>query len=158
MPLDAHPNQLENNTPLITGPGEKLVKITLKLTDLIKRETSFLKTHRNKDAQGLHGEKSRLMAEYRETLNNLQVNEHLLGPKDSKERKYIKSITEPFREALREHARIVLRMKAVTEGLIKSVGEEAKKNNPSVTGYNNTAAFAIPQNQRPTSLSLNQVI
>ncbi|UTW54187.1 hypothetical protein [Kordiimonas sp. SCSIO 12610] len=158
MPLDAHPSELHNNAPIITGPGEKLVKITLALTDLIKRETSFLKAHRNKDAQALHGEKSRLMAEYRDTLNNLQVNEHLLGSKDSRERKYIKSITEPFREALREHARIVLRMKAVTEGLIKSVGEEVSKRNPSVTGYNKTAAFAVPQNQRPTSLSLNQVI
>ena len=158
MPLDAHPNELQATPPVITGPGEKLVKITVKLTDLIKRETSFLNAHRTKDAKALHGEKSRLMAEYRETLNNLQVNEHLLGPKDSKERQYIKSITEPFREALREHARIVLRMKAVTEGLIKSVGEEVKKKNPTVSGYSKTAAFATTQNQRPTSLSLNQVI
>lgn len=158
MPLDAHPNALQPSAPLITGQGEKLVKVTLKLTDLINQETAFLKAHRNREAQALHGEKSQLMAEYKETLSNLQVNEHLLGPKDSKERTYIKSITEPFREALREHTRIVLRMKAVTEGLIKSVGEEVKRRNPSVTGYNKTAAFALPQNQRPTSLSLNQVI
>jgi hypothetical protein len=170
MPLDAHPSEFEalekqlispeadvRKLP-ITGPGEKLVKITNKLADLIKLETKFLKERKTQEAKALHGEKSRLMAEYRETLSHLQVNEHLLGEKDSDERKYVKKVTEGLREVLRDHARIILRLKAVTEGIVKSVNEEVRKSKPAVIGYDRTAAFSMPVGAAPAPVSINQMV
>ncbi|UTW57615.1 hypothetical protein KFE96_12290 [Kordiimonas sp. SCSIO 12603] len=160
MPLDTMPMEpkAEAGTPMLTGHGAKLVKITIALTDLIKQETELLKQRLAREAQKLHGQKNRLMAEYRETLNHLQVNEKLLGPKNSPARQYIRKITDKFREVLRDHARIVLRLKSVAEGIIKSVGEEVVKKNRPVVGYGKNAAFKTPAQMQPTSLQLNQVI
>ena len=159
MPLDPLPlkPQTGDAPPPITGQGAQLVRLTISLTELIARETDLLKARRPRDAQKLHAEKSRLMAEYRETLNRLRVNEQSLGPKDSPERKYIRKLTDKFREMLRDHARVVLRLKSVSEGLIRSVGEEVSKRNRSVVGYGKNAVQSAAR-ARPTSLSLNQVI
>ena len=152
------PEELKPVASRLTGPGAKLAKLTTSLSELIKRETSFLKERKPREAQRLHGEKSRLMAEYKNTMNQLQVNEHLLGAKDSAERKYIKFLTDHLREILRDHARIVLRLKSVAEGLIKSVGDEVAKQNRPVLSYGKTAAYQVSRAARPMSLSLNQVI
>ena len=162
MPLDSmpQPTQPSNDTPNpnLTGPGAKLAKITIELCELIVRETGLLKDRQPREAQRLHGPKNRLMAEYRETLQHLQVNDKLLGPKDSTARKYIKKLTDELREALRDHARIILRLKSVAEGIVKSIGEEVIKNNRPVVAYGQNAAFKQPAVARPTSLQLNQVI
>lgn len=142
----------------LTGPGAKLVKLTKALCDLISRETNLLQIRRTQEAQQLHAQKSRLMAEYKMTMNQLQTNEHLLGEKDSGERKYLKFVTDKLREILRDHARVVLRLKSVAEGLIKSVGEEVAKQQRPITSYGNNAAYQVSRNARPMSLSLNQVI
>lgn len=152
------PTDLKPYETSLTGPGAKLVKITKSLCDLIARETILLRERKTNAAQMLHGEKSKLIAEYKNTMSQLQVNEHLLGPKDSGERKYIKFITERLREIIRDHARLVLRLKSVAEGLIKSVGEEVAKQNRPVVAYGNNAGYQMPRAARPMSLSLNQVI
>lgn len=152
------PEELKPVATSLTGPCAKLAKLTTALSELIARETSFLKERKTRDAQSLHGEKSRLMAEYKNTMNQLQVNEHLLGQKDSAERKYIKYLTDCLREILRDHARIVLRLKSVAEGLIKSVGDEVAKQNRPILAYGKTAAYHVPRAARPMSISLNQVI
>ncbi|TNE66498.1 MAG: hypothetical protein EP335_03470 [Alphaproteobacteria bacterium] len=160
MPLDPLPTRAEKPglIPVLSGHADKLAKLTISLTELIARETGLLKNRRPRDAQKLHGEKSRLMAEYRESLNNVRVNSHLLGPDNSKERKYLRQLTDGLREALRDHARIVLRLKSVAEGLIKSVGEEVARQNSPVMSYGKNAAIQKYGSARPTSLSLNQVI
>jgi hypothetical protein len=162
MPLDSPLPQANQNTaatrPALTGPGAKLAKLTISLTELIAEETKLLKKRLTKDAQRLHGQKNRLMAEYREVLNSLQVNDKLLGPKNSAARVYIRELTDKFRETLRDHARIVLRLKSVAEGIIKSVGEEVIKKNRPVVAYGQNAAYNMPTHNRPTSLQLNQVI
>lgn len=153
------PQASENvKQPTFTGPGAKLIKITEKLTTLIKQETGHLVNHQTKDAATLHGEKTRLMAEYKNTLNHLQVNEHLLGPKQSPIRDFIRKVTDQFRDALKEHTRVVLRMKSISEGIIKSIGEEVSKNTRPVVRYGANAAFKGPEVAQATSLSLNQVI
>lgn len=152
------PEDLQPVANSLTGASAKFVKLTTTLAELIARETSFLKERKPREAQQLHGEKSRLMAEYKETMNQLKVNEHLLGPEDSNIRRYIKAVTDHLREILRDHARIVLRLKSVAEGLIKSVGEEVAKQSRPVVGYSNRAGYQMPQAHRPMSMSLNQVI
>ncbi len=152
------PPELKPFADQLTGPGAKLVKLTKSLCDLIARETNLLKCRRTREAQQLHAQKSKLMAEYKDTMSQLQVNEHLIGAKDSGERKYIRFITDKLREVLRDHARVVLRLKSVAEGLIKSVGEEVAKQQRPVTAYGQNAAYQVSRAARPMSLSLNQVI
>ena len=142
----------------LTGQGAKLASLTISLSDLIQEETKLLGQRLTTEAKRLHGTKNRLMAEYRDTLQQLQVNEKLLGPKESPVRQYIRKLTDRFREILRAHARIVLRLKSVAEGIVKSVGEEVIKRNRPIVGYSSNAAFRMPTQIPPTSLQLNQVI
>jgi len=144
--------------PLLSGPGAKLANLTITLGELISEETNFLKKRQASEAQRLHGKKNRLMAEYRETLNSLQVNNKLLGPPDSPARVYIRELTDKFREILRDHARIVLRLKSVAEGIVRSVGEEVIKVNRPIVSYGRNAAFKMPTASRPMSLQLNQMV
>ncbi len=160
MPLDQAPRTIpsQDTASIITGHGAKVAKITIELSDLIARETGFLKDRKPRQAQELHGEKSRLIAEYKDALGKLRVNETQLGAEDSRQRKYLRQLTDQLRDVMRDHARIVLRLKSVTEGLIRSVGDEISKKNSPVLGYGRNAAVSRPRTNRPTSLSLNQVI
>lgn len=165
MPLDARPpadsskeNYATAGKPVLTGHSARLAKLTIELYELIQRETKLLAERLPREAAKLHGPKNRLMAEYRETLNMLQVNEKLLGPKDSNIRKYIKELTDKLREVIRDHARIVLRLKSVAEGIVKSIGEEVVKHNKPVLAYGRNAAYQQTGAYRPTSLQLNQVV
>ena len=160
MPLDPlFPDyKPKENESLLTGPGAKLIKITQGLTDIIKRETDLMVARKTQAAGHLHGEKSRLIAEYRNTLNHIQVNSHLLGEAESPIRTKIKEVTDNFRNELRNHARVVLRLKTITEGIVKSVGEEIAKRDQPVMGYGSNASLKAPNPLRPTSLSLNQTI
>jgi len=142
----------------LNGPVSRLAKLTEKLTTVIEQETKLLQSSKPQEAIKLHGEKSRLIAEYREALNAVQVNQHLLGPEDSLTRKSLKMITDSFRAALREHARIVLRLKTVTEGIVKSVGQEIIHKRQPVMAYGKNASFNVPKQLPPTSLSLDQRI
>jgi len=144
--------------PPLTGDAARLAKITATLKAVIDRETDFLHQRRTKEARALHGEKARLMAQYKELVGKLRVNEAALGPKDSPQRKYIRKLTDGMRDSLKVHARVVLRMKAVTEGLIKSVGNEVHKKQNAFVGYGKSANYEQSSGLRPTSLSLNQVI
>ncbi|MFC4349678.1 hypothetical protein ACFO5Q_17640 [Kordiimonas lipolytica] len=161
MPLDNQtlpeaPQPAER--PTLSGHSARLAKLTVQLKDLIARETELLKERKPQEAKRLHGEKSRLMAEYKDTIGKLKVNEYQLGDKASPDRKYLRQLTDALRETIRDHARVVLRLKSVTEGLIRSVGEEVSKKNSPVVGYGRNASMRATGPVKPTSLSLNQVI
>ena len=142
----------------LTGPGAKLIRITTELKDIVRHETELLERKRPQEIKSLQGQKIRLMSQYKDAMNNARVNEGLLGPEDSDIRVRIKEATTSLREELKHNARIVIRLKTVTEGLLKSVGDEvAKKDRPAV-GYGKGAQMVTPQSVRPTSLSLNRLI
>ncbi|MGF1606673.1 MAG: hypothetical protein ACFB22_10075 [Rhodothalassiaceae bacterium] len=127
--------------PGLPGPVQSFVKITRQLAGLLERETELLQTKRPKEAQALHGEKARLTAEYRKLLSILRINEgRLLGDVQSAARTYLKRVTEAFREVLAAHARLVMRLRYVCEGIVNAIGEEAaKQNQQTVTHYGRDA-------------------
>lgn len=153
---DAKPKEAIEAVPL-TGPALNVAKLSERLTDVIREETKMLKEKRPSEAQHLHGEKNRLIIEYKDALGQLKMQNHILGGKESKERKYLRSLTDKLRDNLRDNARIVLRLKAIAEGVVKSVGEEVAKRDRPVMGYGARPANASLA-ARPTSLSLNQII
>ncbi len=142
----------------LTGPGAKLIRITTELKDIVRHETELLERKRPQEIKSLQGQKIRLMSQYKDAMNNARVNENLLGPEDSDIRIRIKEVTESLREELKKNARIVIRLKTITEGLLKSVGDEVNKNNRPAMGYGKGAEMTTPHMIKPTSLSVNQII
>lgn len=163
MLQSAQTNSIPTPPPVIpseklTGPGAKLIRITTELKDIVRHETELLESKRPQEIKSLQGQKIRLMSQYKDAMNNARVNESLLGAPDSDIRSRIKTATDGLREELKRNARIVIRLKTITEGLLKSVGDEvAKKDRPAI-GYGKGATMIRPQSVKPTSLSLNQMI
>jgi len=144
-------------TPM-PGAGTKLIDLSHQIARLLEKENTLLEANKANQTQQFQGEKVRLMAEYRQTMNHLQVNEHLLGPKNSSARAEIRKATDFLQSELAKHARIVLRLKAVTEGLVNKISEEVNKNNKQVPAYTPSAAIRNNKMQKPTSIAVNQVI
>jgi hypothetical protein len=142
----------------LTGPGAKLIRITTELKDIVRHETDLLESKRPQEIKSLQGQKIRLMSQYKDAMNNARVNESLLGPEDSDIRMRIKEVTVSLREELKRNARIVIRLKTITEGLLKSVGEEVSKRDRPAIGYGKGAKLIAPKTVRPTSLSFNRMI
>jgi len=64
-------------------------------------------------------------------------------------------VTRNFRDALGLHARLLTRMRNVTEGMIKAIAEEVERQTQPVRTYNPVAA---PYGRRPQAMVYNQVI
>ena len=154
MPRPARPDMAEPS-----GPVAALIAATRDLTSLIERETTLLDTHRPQDIRPLQAEKARLTAEYRRALGRIKVNPQSLGPQGSPAREQIRVVTDGFQRTLQAHARVVMRLKTVTEGIISTVGDEVAKRNRPIQNYGRDAVTAaLPPAQTTTSISLNQVI
>lgn len=141
----------------IPGPVLQLINTTQELTALLRRETALLEEGRTQAASELHDEKSRLATEYRKTIGALKVQKHLLGPPESEIRRQIEKINEGFRTELKRHAKTVVRLKTVTEGIIKSIGDEVAKKDAPVGQYGKNAAIQ-GKGRQPTSISVNAVV
>lgn len=142
----------------LTGPGAKLIRITSELRDIVRHETELLENKRPQEIKTLQGQKIRLMSQYKDAMNNARVNESLLGEPDSDIRLRIKEATNGLREELKRNARIVIRLKTITEGILKSVGDEVSKKDRPAVSYGKSAEMMTPKSVKPTSLALNQVI
>lgn len=155
---EAEKKRASKPSVLLTGPALKVARLTERLTNVIAEETRLLHARLPREAEKSHGEKSRLIVEYREALGSLKQQDRCLGGKDSPERSHIRSLTDLLRDALRDNARIVLRLKSVAEGVVRSVGDEVAKKNKPVTGYGANATTPRMPQGNTTSLAFNQVI
>lgn len=135
----------------LPGPVSNFIKVTQQLTNLILREMDLLRDKRPKEVQALHGEKTRLTAEYRKMLGILRINERqLLGEATSKARSYVKQVTELFRQALADHARMITRMRDVCQGVVNAIGEEVNRQRRPVTPYGRDARLQYAGRSAPT--------
>lgn len=158
LPALTGPKPEDPNIPFLAGAALQVARLTEKLTRLIMEETKLLHLRKPQEAQKLHSEKNQAIAEYKQALSKLYNTRQILGPEDSPERQYIRRLTDSLKSALRDHARIVLRLKSITEGLVRSVTDEVNKTQRSASGYSRNANHAFYSQRTPTSLALNQVI
>lgn len=118
----------------------QFLELTEALTMLLGRENALLESRRPRETRPLQGEKLRLTAEYRSALEKLHSDEKaLLGPPDSPLRRRIRSRTERFRAELARHARLVIRLKTLTEGMVRAISQEAMRQRGELTRYGGNA-------------------
>lgn len=162
MTIPAPQSQSGDNA---AGPPEALpqpvvhfFELTEELGSLLEHETDLLEQRRYKDAAELSEEKARLTSDYQATLATLRAQDDaLLGPKTSETRKRLKAESERFRNRLARHARLVVRLKSMNEGLIKSISEEARRQRDPVNRYGGNGQLGARPTE-PTSLSLDRSI
>ncbi len=142
----------------LEGPAARLVALGEQISRLIEKEGELIRTGRIAEAEALAGEKARLGAEYHQTLRLLQKEaDRWLGPQDSPRRRLLRTASDALRARLHEHARLVLRYKALTEGVIRAIGEEVHKRRRPLARYGpgGRDASLAPE---PTSLALDRCL
>lgn len=147
-----------SDQPVLYGLASRLAKLMTDLTAIIAQETALLQNKQAKDAQALHGTKNRMIIEYKQTIDRLKMNQQSLGEQESDVRRYLRGLGDQLKAALKDHARIVIRLKNLTEGIIKSVGEEVAKRERPVVNYGQSANLAPSRSAKPMSLALNELI
>lgn len=141
-----------------TGPLAAIISLTRQLTQIITEENRLLETRRPRDAAQLHEEKGRLNEAYNREIRTLQQNGGIANITDAPMLRQLKQETRTFREALDKHKRILVRLRTVTESMVKAIGDEVARQNNPVQNYGMNAALTRNTSARPTSLALNQII
>lgn len=140
------------------NPAARLVEIIEQLTNLIGQEIKILLEHRPKDIEPLQGEKLRLESIYREEYATLKRNPELLGAADSPGRARLRAVSQAFNETLIKLGRILLRKRTLSEGIVKTVADEAEKKRPRVGNYAATATLPPPKFSEPSAFSFDQSV
>ena len=133
------------------------LQITRDLTRLIEQESDLLKRKRPSDLGAFEAEKRRLSTAYTKAVAALRVNKDALDAMTAEDKRALKEAIETFEAALKAHARLVLRLKTVSEGMVRAVGREVEKRSRPVSSYQGNAQMRPPAPAAaPTSISLDQ--
>lgn len=144
-------------TPPVPVGVPQFLQITHDLTRLIEQETDLLKRKRPSDLGAFEAEKRSLSAAYTKAVGALRVNKDALGALTDDDKAALKEAIGAFEATLKAHGRLVLRLKTVSEGIVRAVGREVEKRNRPVSSYQGNAQMRPPPTSAtPTSISLDQ--
>ena len=145
------------STPPAPVGVRQFLQITRDLTQLIERESNLLERKRPSDLSAFEAEKRRLSTAYTKAVAALRVNKAALDAMTMEDKTALKEAIETFDGALKAHGRLVLRLKTVSEGIVRAVGREVEKRNRPVSSYQGNAQMRPPAPaSAPTSISLDQ--
>tara|TARA_R110000868_G_scaffold179061_3_gene419036 strand:- start:8057 stop:8506 length:450 start_codon:yes stop_codon:yes gene_type:complete len=138
-----------------TERAEALLRLTIRLTELIRGETQMFQRRRPQDAVTLQDEKSKLANIYRSEVARARSEPTRFAGAPAPLKNTLREATVSFHAALAENARAVTAMKVITEGVVRAIAEEAERQRSTGHGYGPGAAQR-PQQTRGLSIALNQ--
>ena len=131
-------SELAANSP--AERAEALIRLTARLADLLDQETAFFEARKPREAVALQAEKTRLATIYRtETRLAVQDPARLSGLGEPVKAR-LREGTQRFEAALARNGAAVEALKALTEGLVKALADEAARQARSKAGYGPGAA------------------
>ena len=126
-------------TELAARNGEErahaLLKLTTRLTDLIRQETSLFRERRPQDALTLQDEKTKLTSIYRSEVARARQEPTRFAGAGTPIKTALRQATTVFHEALAENGHVVSAMKEITEGVVKAIADEAARQRTAGGGY-----------------------
>lgn len=138
-----------------TERAEALLRLTARLTDLIRNETQMFQRRRPQDAVDLQAEKTKLANIYRSEVARAKAEPSRFAGAPANVKNALRQATESFHAALAENARAVTAMKIITEGVVRAIADEAARQRSTGNGYGPSAAQR-PQQTGGLSIALNQ--
>ncbi|WP_417495244.1 flagellar basal-body protein FlbY [Maricaulis sp.] len=138
-----------------TERAEALLRLTIRLTELVRGETRMFQRRRPQDAVTLQDEKSKLANIYRSEVARARSEPTRFAGAPAPLKNTLREATVSFHAALAENARAVTAMKVITEGVVRAIAEEAERQRSTGHGYGPGAAQR-PQQSRGLSIALNQ--
>lgn len=140
-----------------TDRAEQLVSLSQRLAELLDLETAAFNRQGDVLPANLAEEKTRLANTYRLELMRIAQDRALIAGAPAALRTQLEGVTRRLQDAVKDNSRAVVKMKTVSEGLVKAIGEEISKNRGSPVGYGPT--LGVPAH-RPaaTAITLNRVV
>jgi hypothetical protein len=138
-----------------TERAEALLRLTLRLTDLIRNETAMFQRRRPQDAISLQDEKSKLANIYRAEVARAKAEPSRFAGAPAALKNTLRQATETFHAALAENSRAVTAMKVITEGVVRAIANEAERQRNTGNGYG-PGATQRPQRTGGLSIALNR--
>ncbi len=145
-----------------TSPGDRVSQIlalTGELSTLLEAENEFLKQRQIASLTANEAKKSKLSRLYAQEMRAIAARPELLAGITNQQRSALKAAAGKFRDLTADHARRLARAKAVTEGLVKAIGDEVAKTQNSSKGYRGPGQMnATTAYSRPAALSLDRSV
>lgn len=135
--------------------AEALLKLTLRLTELVRTETQMFQRRRPQDAVSLQDEKTRLANIYRAEVARARQEPTRFAGASPAVKQTLRQSTETFHSALAENSRAVTAMKIITEGVVRAIADEAIRQRNTGNGYG-PSATQKPQRSGNMPIALNQ--
>lgn len=130
--------ELAATTP--TERAEALIRLTARLTQLLEQETALFAARKPHEAVGLQTEKTKLATLYRAETQRAARDRSRLAGLDGVLKQRLSDSTIAFEAALRRNGAAVEALKALTEGLVKALADEAARQKQAGAGYGPGAA------------------
>lgn len=119
-------------------PGERadgLIRLTRRLTELLERETALFNARKPLETEDFQHEKTRLATLYRREIGAVKEDPSRLEGLPEPVKQTLREVTERFTEALHANGIAVDTLRVLTEGVVRSVAEEAGRQRDSLNGY-----------------------
>lgn len=137
-------------------PAERaraLIRLTTRLTELFEIETGHFKAREPHKAFDLQDEKMQLANIYRRETQLAAADPDRLAGLDADLKASLRSKVERLEAAVERNGLVVETLKAITEGLVKAIADEAVRQKAQNAGYGPQSAHAtqigaIAVNQR----------
>lgn len=137
----------------------QILALTEQLSALLEMENEFLKQRQINKLTTKEAEKSKLSKLYALEMRAIAARPELLAGITNEQRTSLKTAATSFRALTADHARRLAHAKAVTEGLVKAIGDEVAKSHQPSKGYSPAGHQQITgRYSRPAALSLDQSI
>ncbi|MGF1455548.1 MAG: hypothetical protein ACFB6R_09250 [Alphaproteobacteria bacterium] len=136
---------------------EQLTILTERLMGLVESEIDYLKSRRPSELASHTAERDKLAAIYAREMTLIRQDRSLIDGAGPSLLSNLKAVTGRFRQALARHDTMLGAMRSVSEGLLKSVAEQAQSRSPALKGYGKDAGRRSG-GARPASLALNETV
>lgn len=140
------------------NPVVSLASIMRRLSEVIHAENDLIRDRRPGEIKGLQEEKGRLSAAYAKEMEFVRKNGGVSAFASADQLRELKRQTKAFNDLVENHRKLVERSRAITEGMLRAIGQEVARRNESANGYGNNALPPRPKSATPATLTLNQVI
>lgn len=132
---------------------DTILDITRRLTALLEREMAMIEARTPARLAELEDERNRLSLLYSREMQAVAANaaEFRTLPKDRIG--VLREETKTFHGLLDRHQRMVARMRRVTEGIVKTIADEAQRQKSPRTGYAPSGRSAAAATAAPLAIN-----
>lgn len=133
------------------------------LIEVIVVENGHLDRRQPEMLSQTEGRKGKLVDDYRVRVTALQKARAAGQTFPERDRKLLNAIGQDLNIAMTDHARRVIRVKSITEGLVQAIADQAHREKRRVDGYGangrqQAVSVARTAYARPTALSVNRTV